>query len=440
MPMTSCAALLATAFFVAPGGNDHNSGSFTAPFATLAKAQSAMNAASAKIKTTYLRAGLYTPAATITLGPADSGETWQQYPCEALNSAVVDGGGKVAMFLLNGAANVRFDGFAVRNVTYGIDIHGGQSNPNATDGTNVDVPPAPGTIVANMEAYNVGSCFTGNGNMPWTKIRDNYCHDTTGMGISFSNSGRDTDDISFMAITGNIVLNSCQTVSDCGAIYVQDISSRDMGVTIKNNYVVNYLGASNNTTHGIYLDQAMSNVEVRNNIVRAMARGDGLVSGFLISSGQANRIENNIFDQGCSAAVSIGQIISYPSGFISSMTGNIITRNLMLFHFTGSQNTTGYASGASYQMAGSVYNPWNVIVTGNDYFNSAGGAAVTTGNGVADAAPLAVDPATADATYQVPRGNSLLSAPFNFIDILPVWGPPGKWPSGSYPWMPALCG
>lgn len=274
--------------------------------------------------------------------------------------------------------------------------------------------------------------------MPRLTVQNNYCHDTNSMGINFVNSGRDSDNISGLTISGNIVVNACQVVSDCGAIYVEDIGARNGGISIKNNYIVNYLGTSNSTTHGIYLDQAASNVEVKYNIVRAMSRGDALVSSFMMSSGENNRIENNVLDQGCSGAVSIGQIISYPTGFVTSMTGNVISRNLMLFHFAGAQTTTGYSNGASYQMGGTVKAPWKVIISNNNYFNSKGGPAVATGNDAGDAAPSYVDPQITDATYQVANG-AILSAPFSWVDIITAWGPPGRWPNGKFPWMPALC-
>ena len=68
-------------YFVATNGSDGNPGTLAAPFATLARAQQAMQGSS--IKATYLRAGTYTLTANIAFTGSDNGETWQNYPGEA---------------------------------------------------------------------------------------------------------------------------------------------------------------------------------------------------------------------------------------------------------------------------------------------------------------------------------------------------------------------
>src|SRR5690348_15438 len=94
---------LAPGFYVATNGNDHNPGTLSQPFATLARAQEAMQGSS--IKTTYIRGGTYKPApiagscmngkgsgSSVQLKRgADEGETWSVYPPDGYNSAILDG-------------------------------------------------------------------------------------------------------------------------------------------------------------------------------------------------------------------------------------------------------------------------------------------------------------------------------------------------------------
>src|SRR5260370_27008210 len=96
-------AITADAFYVATNGSDNNPGTFAQPFATLGKAQTAMQASATK-KTTYVRGGTYKPATTggnclwgdasgssIGLSSADDGETWSYYPPDGYGSGILDG-------------------------------------------------------------------------------------------------------------------------------------------------------------------------------------------------------------------------------------------------------------------------------------------------------------------------------------------------------------
>lgn len=76
------------AFYVAPNGNNHNTGTLQAPFLTLEKAQNAMRH-SYTIKTTYLRTGTYRRSKELTLTSADNHETWMTYPNDVSKSAVL---------------------------------------------------------------------------------------------------------------------------------------------------------------------------------------------------------------------------------------------------------------------------------------------------------------------------------------------------------------
>src|SRR6516164_2656823 len=60
--LTASAQQVGPGFYVATFGSDNNPGTLAQPFATLRKAQKAMNASST-IKTTYIRSGKYSPPA-----------------------------------------------------------------------------------------------------------------------------------------------------------------------------------------------------------------------------------------------------------------------------------------------------------------------------------------------------------------------------------------
>ncbi len=79
-----------TAYFVAPTGSDSNPGTMAAPFQTLAKARDTVRTVNGKMTddiTVYLRGGTYNLTATLSFGPADSGNNghrifYRAYPGE----------------------------------------------------------------------------------------------------------------------------------------------------------------------------------------------------------------------------------------------------------------------------------------------------------------------------------------------------------------------
>jgi pectin methylesterase-like acyl-CoA thioesterase len=80
-----CATRLSAAtYYIAPSGNDGNSGTLSAPFATI---QKAVTAASSGNDTIYLRAGTYNQGTNIS---SKSGITISNYNGE---SAILDGTG-----------------------------------------------------------------------------------------------------------------------------------------------------------------------------------------------------------------------------------------------------------------------------------------------------------------------------------------------------------
>jgi hypothetical protein len=84
-------------YYVAPGGNDAWSGTLTAPFGTLSRAKAAMR--SSAIKTTYLRAGVYSIVSRLQFTSQDSNQALLAYPGE---QPVLEGGGVGGLDLYGG--------------------------------------------------------------------------------------------------------------------------------------------------------------------------------------------------------------------------------------------------------------------------------------------------------------------------------------------------
>jgi hypothetical protein len=95
------------AYYVSPTGSDSNPGTLNAPFATLQKAQQAMQ--NSDIKTTYILAGTYEMSTALTLTSADNGETWAGYPGDPAQSAILQysGSGHLQVHI-DGASNITF--------------------------------------------------------------------------------------------------------------------------------------------------------------------------------------------------------------------------------------------------------------------------------------------------------------------------------------------
>src|SRR6266436_2532436 len=101
----------ALAFHVSVSGSATGDGSAANPFATLQQAQHAMETST--IKTTYVEAGTYNLSSTLTLGSADSGESFIAAPGQQVT---LDGGKLLNNLIsLNGANNVTVSGFTLQN-------------------------------------------------------------------------------------------------------------------------------------------------------------------------------------------------------------------------------------------------------------------------------------------------------------------------------------
>lgn len=427
----------AASFYVSASGADGNDGSVLAPFKTLERAREAMRGSS--VKTTSVGAGAYARVAPLVLTKLDDGETWL-----GNRAAELDGGGTITDgFLIMGGSHITIDGFRIKNILYrGVGIHGGAAFSDDPV-FNVKIGPAAGNTVRNTEVFNISAPrgakedysfwnsggVLAEGDVPQTTIAHNYFHDTASMGTRIG-AERPGDDISGSVIDSNIVVNSMQSISDGGAVYVQDTILNSINISITHNYIYNFQGPSNDQGRGIYLDQSASNATVTNNIIRTGGWGAEGTSAVLVSGGRNNIVSNNIIDLGCNSRTIAAVFMMPPSGPNTAMEGNRFERNLVLSNFKGEQNTSFFnQDGYSYYCGGKVPAPW---VANNVYFNAAGGEEGADGNCVSDAAPTHINPQVSPAQYQFAKGAALLKAPVNFHPIPAGWGPTGVLP-GSIP-------
>jgi hypothetical protein len=434
----SCAApLLPPGFFVATSGDDSNPGTITAPFATLTKAQSAMQA-SAMVKTTYVRAGMYSLSAgtgkcmygsyttALVLGSADAGETWSYYPPDGAGSAMLDGGstspttGIGCAFAVQ-ASNVTISGLGFERyivpAIWVVDVNGFVAQGNVITGQT-------------YSPFNAAA-ISLNG-APGAIVKNNYIHDVAYMGVgAWSHSL----DISNVVVSNNFVLNSCtspqnyagndQGGNDCGAIYIDDgdglgAKNQSTSISVKDNFTrdVNAAQGQGGGGFGIYLDNGTCNVTATGNVASGIE-----ATCFFIHGGNSDVFDGNFCDlegdESSTLPFWTGSIMLYQtSPPYTAMTGNQFVHNVTI---------TGSASGkrGGYAGLGTPGNPMSI--DDNAYFDYAGTAVVTTGVGGAgsDTNPTYVDPQLSGWTYVFASTSPVSSTPVAFPGLTSGWGPPG---------------
>jgi hypothetical protein len=172
------------AYYVSPTGSDSNAGTLNAPFATLQKAQQAMQ--NSDIKTTYILAGTYAMSTALTLTSADNGETWTGYPGNPAQSAILQySGSNHREIVIDGASNITISN---------LNFDGGTSGGGDGDGNNV----AGAVYVAGTSnnIYVENNLFTNNFNQSDLYIfnSDNiYYEGNTSIGSYEPVSGHVTD-------------------------------------------------------------------------------------------------------------------------------------------------------------------------------------------------------------------------------------------------------
>jgi Right handed beta helix region/Calx-beta domain len=424
------------AFYVSPSGNDGNAGSVGAPFKTLNKAQSAMRSSSTKI--TYVRAGTYSVTATLALTTADDGESWQYYPSDGVNSAVLNGNNSVSggIIAIEGGSNITINGLKIENfVDYGILGDGG---PNTNWGT---VAEDTGNTIENCDiGFNTISSWSSAGislSGPNATIANNYVHDLGSQGIA-SYSYYAGKSINGTVVKNNVVLRAVQRTSDGGAIYVNMHSAIQTDyVTITNNYVADQGSANTWGAHGIYLDDDASNVTATGNIVGPPTAGTGTgsgsewgtnaITGFVVNNGKHNTITGNIVDLGSDGVVSPASWYLDTSDPDVGMTGNVFSGNIVISKFVGANkaNNSG-ATGYAYFQTNSDADGVGYTIAHNAYWNYAsGGSIYSNGQVTSDASPISENPQISGWDYSIATGSPVYGSSVGFSPIVGGWGPPG---------------
>jgi hypothetical protein len=411
-------------FYMSPTGNDSNAGTIDAPFATLARAQQAMENSS--IKATYVEAGTYHLSSSLHLTAADNGETWQYYPPNGVNSAVLDGGNSVDLIYLDGTSNVTINGLSLQ--------HSLNNAIKTQDGGGI--AQVTGITIENCDiGFNQHTGGSGGfnpllliENATNTRILNNYVHDTASQGIAlYAFYGGQSIDGS--VISGNVVTHTVQQMSDGGAIYLNMRSTGDSGghVTVTDNLVRDF-GASGITgASGIYLDDNTSNVTVTGNVVGpptegTVSTGNLGATAFQVHDGNHNTISGNIADLGDSGRT-FAAVWYNDSASMAGIGSNTFTGNVVISSFTGNQSTnfTGQGGYTYFENAAGS----NFTIQNNIYYNYAGGQVRTDGAMASDSHPMFANPQLSGWTYHVATGSPALSAPVALPTIATKWGPPG---------------
>jgi hypothetical protein len=395
-------------FFVSPTGSDSNPGTLAAPFATLQRAQQAMENSS--IKATYVEGGTYHLSSGLVLTGADNGETWQYYPPNGVDSAVLDGGNQVARMIQVDADNITINGLKIENFTNdGIYHDNGSTNIHNLTVINCDV--GFNTAKGTWQAVGIGA----NG-IDGAVIENNYIHDLQAEGIDF-NAYQSGLVIDHLLISGNVVLRTGQGMNDVGAIYTEDPNFvPSTSIVITNNYVKD--NGSSTDAHDIYLDLGSNHVTVSGNVLGEPNPNSGGSTGMFLSDGWANTFTDNIFDLGSSAHMLSGFFwYETPAGFpINSLS---VTDNIIISDFSGAA-TSGVAFLEQNDGTASHY-----TIANNLYFNYAGGQTQTNGSIAGDSSPIQANPLLSGWNYQLAANSPALGGAMNFKPIVGGWGPAG---------------
>ncbi|HET8708872.1 MAG TPA: right-handed parallel beta-helix repeat-containing protein [Candidatus Saccharimonadales bacterium] len=419
---------LPAGIFVAPNGNDSTGdGSISKPFATLGRAQTAMRAGGPQI--TYIRAGTYkTPAVTsngvtyaLYLTKADNGQTWSYYPPDGYNSAILDGGSTTAstgikeMITIDGGSNITIDGLDIRHFKWiGVSVHGGGSYAEAHP---INTTTASGNVVKNNLIHDGGydtsvdsgygfAAIEGSYAIPSTTFSHNAIYNIMSSGINLTAGGKGGGGtLSNLVYDGNVVLNTCLDVTDCAALYTQDINLSSTNIRITNNYVRD-AGTAASQSRAIYLDDGSSNTLVSGNIVSGLSAWM-----FTIHGGKNDTFTGNIVD----LATYDNAVLLYQGSSVSTvMSGNSVTNNIIISGGGGD----GYRGMDTFQN--------QPVIKNNAYYTYAGSQMSTGGIGMnGDASPVIVNPQLSCWAYNIAAGSPVFNAPVSFKAIEGNWGPPG---------------
>jgi hypothetical protein len=404
------------AFYVSTTGNDGQPGTLLKPFATLAAAQSAMQASST-LKTTYIRAGSYTlptldcggPTCGLNLTTADDGETWSYYPPDGVDSAdftggSTDGGNGLITAINIGANHVTINGLSIHNFRYaGIGSGGGTGaltveNCLIYDGYSVNGDQDPGGI----------SCYGCNN----TKISHNVIHDIGQFGISMVNVN---GDISNLLVTGNVLYNTCTGIDSCGALTVDDSMATATNIRLTNNYIHDgntFATPGSGRGSALYAADCVSNVTASGNVFT----GRNGANTILVQGGSNLHLLGNLTDLSTyQASIAAFQTWTAPGCSSGTMSGNEYENSIII----------GEGGGGNYPLVGG--SPVNTpTIKDNAYYSYDGGTAIGFGTGAyADSDPVGEDPQISGWRYDIACRSPVFDSPVVFTALVGGWGPPG---------------
>lgn len=411
-------------YYVAPSGNDSNNGSYEQPFATLSRAQQAME--SSPVRTTQVDDGTYYLSNALHLTSSDNG---MSFIAAAGQKPVLTGSGG-SLVTLDGTSNVTLQGLTFQNTgsnqgavyvvnaswnnvvgnlfannnnavvldasahnliagneidksrTGGVVIGSGSSS-NTVDSNRID-----GTSLIGTGTGSAGVILTGGtGNT----VSHNQIQNTAGAGIALLNWDAGSQNLGD-TITGNVIVNanSASGASDSGGIYMLGRSGGDTGTQITNNFVSLASQPTNGNSVDVYLDDLSSGVTVQNNILE-----EGNFA-FQIHGGHNITISNNILDMRTMSAPNIGAaLIQSADG--GSMYNDVVSRNIVYSTAT-SAPTVWVTYGGTASISNNLYYNSNgqsmdgtygdnlhdsSMKYGNPDFTNPGGGVFTLGSGTA---------------------------------------------------------
>jgi hypothetical protein len=415
---TDAAVIVEAAFYVSTTGSDEDgsAGTLAHPFATLGRAQIAMQESST-IKTTYVRAGSYTlptvecgdSTCGLSLIGADDGETWSYYPPDGVDSADFTGGSTAADSGLAtdigvGANDITINGLSIHDFQYaGIGSGGGASNLIVENclifnGTYQSGDQDPGGI----------SCY-GCKN---TTISHNVIHDIAQFGVFMGNVN---GDISGLLVTGNVLYSTCQDIPSCGALTVDDATATATKIRLTNNFVRDgntFTSAEpGQGAAAVRVADCASNVTVSGNVFTGKNGGTAV----LVQGGSQVHMLSNLTD----LSTFQGSIAAF-----ETWTGSGCSTGMMIGNEYENSIVIGEGGGGNYPLlAGSPMNA--PTIEGNAYF-SYGGTAIGTGMGTyTDSDPVTEDPQISGWTYDIACDSPVFKSPVDFTPLRGDWGPPG---------------
>jgi len=440
------------AYYVSADGNDSNSGSLAAPFATLAKAQEVME--SSTIKTTYIRAGQYPTTSTFTLTAADSGTTWQYYPSDGPGTAVFDGGahGTLVGWMIDGGSNITINGLKMTNFIWsGIIVHGG-----GRDTRNSCTPHIVGAATENQIINNEISGTSGIGDVTVgqtcngvaidveglvndTVVANNYVHDNNCRGIDLRNtdliSGA-VGDFSGSVVKNNALLNNMLTASDGAAIYVWNPNSfKSSQWTVTNNFIRDYSSTSNSghAGHALYCDYECSNGTWTFNVIT----GSSNAVAFITNDGKNNAFQYNVFDLNSQNLTAVWMTESFDIHH-QGTPGNVWKNNIIIAKSPALPEVTGtgLSLGTNYSAQNNGSPAPNPVAPayGSNYYvqldtNGPEYNAGTSAFGFSDNSNPTFTTSSAFGLqcwdYELVAGSPVTQAPVSFPGLPGGWGPPG---------------